>query len=103
MRDSLPGLAGSASAHPGDHDGVSDGVEQGQHNGTSSGHLPAKQENVRLVGEGSVTPRPSTQQRPEGTSPLEGRIADVNVFGNYAYLASFREPTCDNGGCSSWT
>lgn len=67
--------------------------------GGSAGHLPGKQENVRLVGEATVTPRPSTTALPTGTSSrLAGRIADVNVFGNFAYLAAFREPTCENGG-----
>jgi hypothetical protein len=56
-----------------------------QHGGTE-GHLPATRENVRLVGKASVN------------QDQEGRIADVGVFGNYAYLAAWSHPRCQKGG-----
>ena len=82
----LPALASPASARP------------DEKHGASEGHLPGKTRNVRLVGEVAVADRSPETAPPEGTSPLEGRIADVNVFGNFAYLASFREPDCEDGG-----
>jgi hypothetical protein len=59
--------------------------KQAQHGGTE-GHLPPRQENVKVVG------------RAEARGIAEGRIADVNFFGDYAYLAAFREPECRRGG-----
>lgn len=56
-----------------------------QHGG-AQGHLASRSENVRLVGKAQVS-----QSQP-------GRVADVNVFGNYAYLGAFWEPDCRNGG-----
>lgn len=53
--------------------------------GDDHGHLPASQENVELVGKLEVTDVP-------------GRIADVGVLGNFAYLAAFYEPECRDGG-----
>jgi hypothetical protein len=29
---------------------------------------------------------------------VQGRIADVNFFGDYAYLAAVNEPDCQDGG-----
>src|SRR5687767_6272682 len=79
-----------ASAHP---DPAGDGVvdhakatnAHHQHGGTG-GHLPAGSANVRLVGKAAVN-----QDQP-------GRVADVGVFGDYAYLAAFWEPRCQKGG-----
>jgi hypothetical protein len=93
-------FAGSAAAHP-DHqhqrsaqelfpgEGVAHPKQQ---HGGDEGHLPARQENVRLVGKATVADRSA-----EGAG-LTGRIADVNAKGNYAYLAAYFEPTCDAGG-----
>ena len=92
----LPALAaalalmapGSAYAHPGDG-GVSDegviapGSEEAKQHPGEGGHLPAKRENVRLVGQAPIA------------GAAEGRVADVAAFGNYAYL-TVRDPE----GCS---
>jgi hypothetical protein len=56
-----------------------------QHGGTE-GHLPATSENVTLVGKANVN------------QDQEGRIADVGVFGNYAYLGAWSHPRCQKGG-----
>ena len=56
-----------------------------QHGGTD-GHLPASSEHVRLVGRMHIN-----QDTP-------GRVADVGVYGNYAYLAAFWEGNCQKGG-----
>ncbi|MDQ5811943.1 MAG: hypothetical protein M3358_14660 [Actinomycetota bacterium] len=56
-----------------------------QHGGTE-GHLPPRQENVKVVG------------RAEARGVAPERIADVNFFGDYAYLAAFEEPECRRGG-----
>jgi hypothetical protein len=66
------GTAGIALAHD-------------QHGGTE-GHLDATSENVRLVGKANVN------------QDQEGRIGDVGVFGNYAYLAAYYQPRCQKGG-----
>jgi hypothetical protein len=97
------GAAGAALAHP-DHDhcestvsdgeGIIDSAVEAQaakspcddQHGSDEGHLPPRQQNVKVIGKAQA----------EGVG--EGRIADVNYFGNYAYLAAFREPECENGG-----
>lgn len=56
-----------------------------QHGGTA-GHLAPTRENVTLIGKMKVN-----QDR-------EGRIADVGVLGNYAYLAAWSAPDCQKGG-----
>ena len=59
-----------------------------QHDGPT-GHLPAKKENVALVGK--LEP-----SRANG-SILEGQIADVAVFGKTAYLNSWDTDPCKGG------
>ncbi|MGH3521030.1 MAG: PA domain-containing protein [Haloechinothrix sp.] len=90
-------VPGAAAAHP-DHDRGGSYKEQfpgegvaydKQHEG-EDGHLPARQENVSLVGKGEVT-------NPSGAGNT-GRVADVFAHGDYAYLTAFREPTCEAGG-----
>jgi hypothetical protein len=60
-----------------------------QHGG-ATGHLPGSSSNVELIG------------KLEPTSPfgpiVEGQIADVGVFKDFAYLNSWEEPTCSKGG-----
>ncbi len=56
-----------------------------QHGG-EAGHLPPTSENVDVVGKAAVN------------QDQEGRVADVGVFGNYAYLAAFSDPRCQKGG-----
>ena len=63
-------------------DGASPRAHQ---HGEPGGHLPPTQKNVELVGRGLIQDGP-------------GHVADVGVFGNYAYLAGFREPDCTKGG-----
>jgi hypothetical protein len=58
-----------------------------QHGGTH-GHLPATSHNVNVVGKIDLFTE----------AEEEGRVADVSAKGNYAYLAMFREPSCDRGG-----
>jgi hypothetical protein len=58
--------------------------------GSATGHLPGSSSNVELVG------------KLEPTSPfgpiVEGQIADVGVFKDFAYLNSWNEPSCSKGG-----
>lgn len=56
-----------------------------QHGGTA-GHLPATAENVDVVGKARIN------------QDLEGRVSDVGVFGDYAYLGAFGDPRCQKGG-----
>lgn len=56
-----------------------------QHGG-DEGHLPASSSNVQLVGKMNIN-----QQQ-------EGRVADVGVLGNFAYLAAWSAPDCQKGG-----
>ena len=65
---------------------VTGGHDHGQQHGEREGHLPARSENVELVGKATV----------EGIVP--GRIADVTIRGRYAYLAAFNEPDCTDSG-----
>ena len=90
-----PGIAG---AHP-DHERnpnagkelfPGEGVQFDKQHDGDEGHLPARQENVTLVGRGEVS-------NPSGTGNT-GRVADVFAYGDYAYLTAFREPTCENAG-----
>ena len=67
------------------HDeGITDGDTSDQH-GSPGGHLPGSSLNVQLVGQVTVS----------GIVP--GRISDVGVLGNYAYLGAFNAP-CGAGG-----
>jgi hypothetical protein len=66
------GTAGMAMAHD-------------QHGG-EEGHLDPTNENVRLVGKANIN------------QDQEGRVGDVGVFGDYAYLAAYYEPRCQKGG-----
>jgi len=67
----------SDGAYERDHAG------HGQHGGID-GHLPPRQENVELVSKLELTDVP-------------GRIADVTVYNDTAYLAAYSEP-CGEGG-----
>jgi len=60
-----------------------------QHGG-AEGHLPPTRKNVRLVSKLSPTGKFG--------DIVEGQIADLAVFGGYAYLNSWSEPTCTRGG-----
>jgi hypothetical protein len=86
-------LAVPVGAHPDRQIGISDDgtidnakSAHGHQHGGISGHLPPAQSNVELVGKAAVSDR------------APGRVADVNVFGNYAYLAAFADPACERGG-----
>jgi len=76
-------------AHPDDGaiDHATDvhGQVHDQHGGTA-GHLPASNANVRLVGKMNIN------------QDFEGRVADVGVFGNFAYLGAFNARDCQKGG-----
>lgn len=87
----------SATAHP-DHgqsqrelfpgEGVaSAGYKQ---HGEVSGHLPAVNENMKVVGAATVSQ--------QGGTTSAGRVADVSAYGKYAYLTSFRTDDCLGGG-----
>ncbi len=54
--------------------------------GESEGHLPPVRENVRVVGKAAIS----------GRAP--GRVADVGVFREHAYLAAYSDPACQDGG-----
>jgi Bacterial Ig domain len=60
------------------------------HHGPSSGHLPAAQHNLELVGELEPT---------EEFGDIEpGQIADLAVHKGFAYLNSWDSPVCERGG-----
>ena len=61
-------------------------AEHDEQHGGQQGHLPPRRKDVRVVGKAAID------------TPAEGRVADVGVFGNYAYLAAFNEPDCQRGG-----
>ena len=61
------------------------GTLSDQHGGTA-GHLPPIQSNVSLVGKMRIN------------QDQEGRVADVGVLGNYAYVAAWSAPNCQKGG-----
>ena len=61
---------------------IDDGVTDSHQHGGESGHLPATSENVTLVGQVTI----------DGVG--EGQIADVAVWGDYAYLGSYAQGTC---------
>lgn len=83
--------AGVALARGLDGEGVVDsgaevhGSLHRQHGGTD-GHLAARNENVKLVGKMNIN------------QDFPGRVSDVGVFGNYAYLGAFNERDCQKGG-----
>ena len=60
-----------------------------QHGGTE-GHLPATRKNVQLVAKLSPTA--------QFGDIVDGQIADLTVFGGYAYLNSWNEESCTRGG-----
>ncbi|WP_332662609.1 PA domain-containing protein [Aeromicrobium sp.] len=76
-----------ASAHP-DHDGAitDDGAHDTHQHGDNTGHLPATNENVDLV----------SKLRLKNVEP--GKIADVGVFNDHAYLAAWGSETCKYNG-----
>jgi hypothetical protein len=93
-------FASSALAHP-DHQQQrlsteelfpGEGVAPEKQHGGVEGHLPPRQDNVRLVGKASIADRTA-----EGAG-ITGRVADVNAKGGYAYLGAYSQPTCEAGG-----
>jgi hypothetical protein len=88
---SIIGVAGVALAHTLGGEGVVDsgaevhGSMHHQHGGTD-GHLSATNKNVKLVGKLNVN------------QDFPGRVSDVGVSGNYAYLGAFNERDCQKGG-----
>ncbi len=69
--------------------GISAFSGDAQHGG-AIGHLPGSSSNVELVGKLGPT-------SPFGPI-VEGQIADVGVFKDFAYLNSWNEPSCSKGG-----
>ncbi|MDP8961736.1 MAG: hypothetical protein M3N32_09005 [Actinomycetota bacterium] len=70
-------------------DGVIDSgldAHRAHQHGGEGGHLPPTRQNVELVSKLELS----------GIAP--GRIGDVGVFGNYAYLAAYAAPECEKGG-----
>lgn len=59
--------------------------DHAQHDGPD-GHLPATDSNVDLIGKMNIN------------QDQEGRVADVGVLGNYAYVAAWSAPRCQKGG-----
>jgi RTX calcium-binding nonapeptide repeat (4 copies)/LVIVD repeat len=77
----------------------------GLQHGPSADHLPAVRENIDVVGKLEMqTPDafkfdPNTDaQDPTEPNVVEGQIADLAVYKNAAYLASWSEPSCRRGG-----
>ena len=93
----LASVAGGAPARPSPADRAPSSIDTGdvfpgragQH-GPMTGHLPGSSENVELIGELEPTV-------PFGPI-VEGQIADLAVFKDFAYLNSWNEPTCTKGG-----
>jgi hypothetical protein len=84
-------LGSTAAAHPdpqANAEGVILPLTHPQQHGGSEGHLPPVQKNVRLVGNLDLF----------ASGEMPGRISDVGVFGDYAYLGAFREPNCEEAG-----
>jgi hypothetical protein len=86
-------LGGPAWAHPehaetsvADDGSALDGQHDDKQDVGGKGHLPAKNENVRVVGKLKID------------YVVPGQIADVAALKDTAYLASFREGTCSKGG-----
>ena len=89
-------LAGTATAQPDPElpkitDGATESArdispDDDANHGGREGHLPPRRENVELVGKGAVDDR------------APGVVADVDVYGKYAYLARFNGGECDRGG-----
>ena len=79
-------IAGGTSTD-GAIDSASDyhGHDHAQH-GEDAGHLPASTENIKVVGKAAIS------------KAAGGRVSDVNVHGDYAYLGAFYEPDCQQGG-----
>lgn len=83
----------AAAHHEGTHlvgdDVIDTPVEEHQahddQHGGAGGHLPASSLNVELVGQVTVS------------NIVPGRISDVGLLGNYAYLGAFNQP-CGSGG-----
>jgi hypothetical protein len=76
----------------------------GQH-GFNTDHLPSARENVDLVGKLRLETPAAFRYDPRTGDPdpsqpgvVDGQIADVSIFKNAAYLASWSEPSCRRGG-----
>jgi hypothetical protein len=78
------GTAGAVPIHGQDHDPV-DGPMPGHQHGGDEGHLPAGSNNMTLVSKLKLT-------------DVDGGIADVAAFGDYAYLNKFSPECLSNGG-----
>jgi hypothetical protein len=82
--------AGPAMAHS--DDGAIDnaksthGHDSGHQHGGDEGHLPAVDRNVDVIGQVELS------------NVVPGKIADVAVYGNYAYLAAWGGETCSANG-----
>jgi hypothetical protein len=80
-----------AVAHPEDDEGVLspwDVLADHHQHGEEEGHLPPVSRNVDLVGKLDLF----------GDNEKPGSIADVSVFGHFAYLGAFAQPNCEDGG-----
>jgi hypothetical protein len=60
-------------------------VDDGHRHGGDSGDLDGSRHNVTLIGKGAVH------------NPAPGRVSDVGVLGNYAYLGAFSSTPCAGG------
>ncbi|MEJ7845963.1 MAG: hypothetical protein WKF93_09980, partial [Acidimicrobiales bacterium] len=70
-------------------DFAGEGVQQDEQHGGTAGHLPPVQNNVEVVGQVQLDDR---------GAGLEGRVADVAAYGDYAYLNAYFAPNCEQGG-----
>ncbi len=76
-----------ATAEEGALDGaLATGRGHDDRHGGREGHLPPRSKNVRVIGKAAVKDR------------SEGRVGDVEVYRNTAYLAGFRGEECEEGG-----
>jgi hypothetical protein len=76
-----------ASAHPEDDGAIADdGAHETHQHGDTAGHLPATHENVDLISKLKLK------------NVVPEKIADVGVFNDHAYLASWGVVTCKYNG-----
>jgi hypothetical protein len=84
-----PDAGGQENSISFEEDFPGEGVRQDEQHGGTEGHLPPVQQNVEVVGQVQVNDR---------GAGLEGRVADVAAYGDYAYLNAYFAPNCEEGG-----
>ena len=86
LMSAAPALAHGSDDGAIDNAQATHGHDQHHQHGGDEGHLPAVKKNVEVVSKLAL----------KNAEP--GKIADVSVLGNYAYLAAWGGQTCTNNG-----